>query len=76
MADTEARTEFMIAALLLIVMPVVFLLGLGSLVVLMFVLGIDPAGRVMITGAAIWGVVVTIALLVVARRMTRRPAQS
>lgn len=76
MADIEARTEFMIAALLLIVMPVVFLLGLGSLVVLMFVLGIDPAGRVMITGAGIWGVVVTIALLIVARRMTRRSAQS
>ena len=75
MADTERRTEFMIAALLLIVMPVVFILGLASLVVLLVVMGIDPAGRVMIIGGVIWSVVVLIALLVVAKRMTRRSAQ-
>ena len=75
MADTETRAEFMIAALVLIVMPVVFLLGLGSLIVFLLLLGIDPAGRVMIVGAAIWGLLVLIVLLVVAKRMTRRPAQ-
>ena len=75
MADTERRTEFMIAALLLIVMPVVFVLGLASLVVLLVVMGIAPAGPVMIIGGVIWSVVVLIALLVVAKRMTRRSPQ-
>ena len=65
----------MIAALLLIAMPVVFVLGLASLVVLLVVMGIDPAGRVMIIGGVIWSVVVLIALLVVAKRMTRQSAQ-
>ena len=71
MADTDARTAFIIAALVLMVMPIVYMLGLAAAMLAMQFTPLRDASGFMLAFAIVWGFVVLVAILVAARRITR-----
>ena len=71
MADTDARTAFIIAALVLMVMPIVYMLGLAAAMLAMQFTPLRDASGLMLGFAIVWGLVVLVAILVAARRISR-----
>ena len=71
MADTDARTAFIIAALVLLVMPIVYMLGLAAAMLAMQFTPLRDARGFMLAVAVVWGLVVMIATLLAARRLSR-----
>jgi hypothetical protein len=71
MADTDARTTFIIAALVLLVMPIVYMLGLAAAMLAMQFTPLRDASAFMLAFAIVWGIVVMIAILLAARRLSR-----
>ena len=75
MSESETRAAFMTAALVLLVMPIVYMIGLAAA---MLILQITPWGEmseVMFGLAIVWGVVVLAGVLVAARRLNRGSAR-
>lgn len=70
-ADTDARTAFIIAALVLLVMPIVYMLGLAAAMLAMQFTPLRDASGFMLAFAIVWGLVVMIAILLAARRLSR-----
>jgi hypothetical protein len=75
MADTDARVAFITAALVLLVMPMIFAVGLVSLLLIMRVAGMEEAPSLMLAASVVWGIIVIVGVLMVARRMIRRSAR-
>jgi len=75
MSDTDARAAFMTAALVLLVMPIIFVVGLASLMLVVRITGMDEPNRLMLAVAIAWGVLVIAGVLMVARRLNRRSAR-
>ena len=74
-SETETRAAFITAALVLLVMPLVYVIGLA---LAMLILQITPWGEMkeVVFGLAIvWGVVVLVGMLIAARRLNRRSAR-
>jgi hypothetical protein len=71
MADTDARTAFIIAALVLLVMPIVYMLGLAAAMLAMQFTPLRDASAFMLAFAIVWGIVVMIAILLAAKRLSR-----
>ena len=74
MSDQETRVAFITAAVVLLVMPLIFVLGLGSLMLAMRASGLEGSGRTMLAFASVWGVIVSVGALLMARRLIRRSA--
>ena len=75
MSESETRAAFMTAALVLLVMPIVYVIGLAAT---MLILQITPWGEmreVMFGFAIVWAVVVMTGVLVAARRLNRPSAR-
>jgi hypothetical protein len=75
MPESEPHAAFMTAALVLLVMPIVYAIGLAAT---MLLLQITPWGgmrAVMFGVAIIWGVVVMTGVLIAARRLNRPSAR-
>jgi len=76
MSERETRAAFITAALVLLVMPFVYVIGL-ALTILM--LQFTPWGNmreVMFGSAIVWGIVVIAGILIAARRLHRRSAKA
>jgi hypothetical protein len=71
MADTETRAAFIIAALVLLVMPIVYMMGLASAMLMTQFTPLRDARGFMLAFAVVWGLVVLVAILLVARRLSR-----
>ena len=74
-SETETRAAFITAALVLLVMPLVYVIGLA---LAMLILQITPWGdtkEVMFGLAIVWAVVVMAGVLIAARRLHRRSAR-
>lgn len=71
MADTDPRAAFIIAALVLLPMPIVYMLGLAAAMLLMQFTPLRDASGFMLAFAVLWGLVVLIGILLVARRLSR-----
>jgi hypothetical protein len=75
MSESETRAAFITAALVLLVMPLVYVIGLA---IAMLILQLTPwrdRSDVMFGLAIVWGVVVMAGVLVAARRLNRRSAR-
>ena len=74
MSESETRAAFLTAALVLLVMPIVYVLGLASA---MLILQTTPwRDMVAMFGFAIvWGIVVLAGVLITARRLNRPSAR-
>ena len=71
MSESETRAAFMTAALVLLVMPIVYVIGLaGAMLILQNTPWRDMSG-VMFGYAIIWGIVVLAGVLLAARRLNR-----
>ena len=71
MSESETRAAFITAALVLLVMPLVYVIGLA---ISMLLLQLTPWGdrrEVMFGFAIVWGVVVMAGVLIAARRLNR-----
>jgi hypothetical protein len=76
MSESETRAAFMTAALVLLVMPFVYVIGLA---VTMLTLQFTPwrnMREVMFGSAIVWGIVVIAGILIGARRLHRRSAKT
>jgi uncharacterized protein YebE (UPF0316 family) len=74
-SESETRAVFLTAALVLLVMPMVYVIGLA---LAMLILQLTPWGeeREVIFGYAIvWGIVVMTGVLIAAKRLNRRSAR-
>jgi hypothetical protein len=71
MADTDARTAFIIAALVLLVMPIVYMLGLAAAMLAVQFTPLRDSSGFMLAVAVVWGLVVMVAILLAARRLSR-----
>jgi hypothetical protein len=56
-------------------MPIVFVLGLASLMLVMRAAGLFEMGRLMVALSLVWGLFVTTVVLLVARRVIGRSAR-
>lgn len=74
MEETEARAAFITAALVLLVMPLVYIMGLAVLFLAVSVSPWSETRLVMVIAAVVWGLIVIVSMLVVARRLIRRSA--
>jgi hypothetical protein len=75
MSESEARAAFMTAALVLLVMPIVYVIGLAGTILLLQITPWGDMREVMFGVAIIWGVVVMSGVLVAARRLNRPSAR-
>ena len=75
MPESENRAAFLFAAVVLLVMPIVFVLGLASLMLVMRAAGLFEMGRLMVAISLVWGLFVTTVVLLVARRVIGRSAR-
>ena len=74
-SESETRAAFITAALVLLVMPLVYVIGLASA---MLILQLTPWGEdreVMFGYAIVWGIVVMAGVLIAAKRLNRRSAR-
>jgi hypothetical protein len=76
MSETENRVAFVTAAVVLLVMPLIFAAGMASLMLLMRATGMDGSGGIMLAFAVGWGLIVIVGALIVARRLSRRSARA
>jgi hypothetical protein len=75
MDDTDARAAFITAALVLLVMPRMYIMGLAALFLVVSVSPWSFTRGLMVIVAVVWGLIVIVSLLMVARRLTRRSAR-
>jgi hypothetical protein len=76
MSEQETRVAFITAAVVLLVMPLFFVLGLASLMLAMRASGLEGSGRTMLALAIVWGAMVIVGALMMARRLIRRSART
>jgi hypothetical protein len=76
MSENETRAAFIAAAVVLLVMPMVFVMGLASLMLMMRAAGVVEMGRSMLVISVVWGVVVMAGALLLTMRLIRRSARS
>ena len=74
MDETDARTAFITAALVLLVMPLMYIMGLAALFLVVSVSPWSITRGLMVIVAVVWGLIVIVSMLMVARRVTRRSA--
>jgi len=74
MSERETRAAFMIAALVLLVMPMVYVIGLAAAMLILQITPWREMSEVMFGFAIVWGVVVMAGVLIAARRLDRRSA--
>ena len=75
MSESETRAAFLTAALVLLVMPIVYVIGLASAMLLWQITPWGEMRGVMFGFAIVWGVVVMAGVLVAARRLNRPSAR-
>ena len=75
MDETDARTAFITAALVLLVMPLMYIMGLAALFLVVSVSPWPFTRGLMVTVAVVWGLIVIVSMLMVARRLTRGSAR-
>ena len=71
MAESETRAAFIIAGLVLLVMPIVYMMGLAAAMLMMQFTPLGDARGFMLAVAIVWGVVVLAGILIVAKRLSR-----
>lgn len=74
MSESDTRAAFMTAAVVLLVMPIVFVIGLAAALLILQITPWRDMSEVMFGLAIVWGIVVMAGVLVAARRITRRSA--
>jgi hypothetical protein len=75
MAESETRAAFIMAALVLLVMPIVYVLGLAGAMLIVQLTSWREASSVMFVFAVVWGLVVLVGILIAARLIHRRSAR-
>jgi hypothetical protein len=78
MAESETRAAFIMAALVLLVMPIVYVLGLAGAMLIVQLTSLTSwreASSVMFVFAVVWGLVVLAGILIAARLIHRRSAR-
>lgn len=75
MSESETRAAFITAALVLLVMPLVYVIGLAISMLLLQLTPWRDMREVMFGFAIVWGLVVMAGVLVAARRLNRRSAR-
>ncbi|HEY1305155.1 MAG TPA: hypothetical protein VGF24_16475 [Vicinamibacterales bacterium] len=77
MPDSKPPTAFIVAGLVLLVMPLLIALGIGVLGLAAGMPDSDPrVSRVMLTGFLVWIVVVVLAVAVFLTKLLRRQSRS
>ena len=71
MADTEPRAAFIIAGLVLLVMPFVYMIGLAAAMLTTQFMPQRDARGFLFSFAVVWGLVVVAGILLVAKRLSR-----
>jgi thiol:disulfide interchange protein len=71
MAETEARAAFIIAGLVLLVMPIVYMMGLVAAMLMTQLTPLGESRGFMLAVAVVWGLVVLAGILIVAKRLNR-----
>jgi hypothetical protein len=71
MSDTDPRAAFVIAGVVLLVMPFIYMMGLAGAMLMAQFAPVDNARGFMLAFAVVWGLVVVAAVLLVARRLSR-----
>jgi hypothetical protein len=75
MSEAETRAAFLTAALVLLVMPIVYMIGLAAAMLVLQVTPWREASGAMLAFAVVWGVIVMAGVLIAARRLNRRSAR-
>jgi thiol:disulfide interchange protein len=73
MAETETRAAFLIAGLVLLVMPIVYMMGLAAAMLMTQLTPLRDARGFLLAVAIVWGLVVLAGILIVAKRLSRSP---
>jgi hypothetical protein len=72
MPESETRAAFIIAALVLLVMPIVYVIGLAGAMLIVQLTSWREASGAIFVFAVLWGVVVLAGILSAARQIHRR----
>jgi hypothetical protein len=75
MPESETRAAFIIAALVLLVMPIVYVIGLAGAMLIVQLTSWREASGAIFVFAVVWGVVVLAGILIAARQIHRRSAR-
>lgn len=75
MSESETRAAFITAAVVLLVMPIVFVIGLAAALLILQITPWRDMMPVMFGLAIVWGIIVMAGVLVAARRINRRSAR-
>lgn len=75
MSESETRAAFLTAALVLLVMPIVYVIGLASAMLILQTTPWRDMSVVMFGFAIVWGIVVLAGVLITARRLNRPSAR-
>jgi hypothetical protein len=75
MSESETRAAFITAALVLLVMPMVYVIGLASAMLILQTTPWRDMSNVMFGFAIVWGLVVLAGVLLAARRLNRPSAR-
>ena len=75
MAESETRAAFIMAALVLLVMPIVYVLGLAGAMLIVQLTSWREGSDVLFVFAVVWGLVVLAGILIAARQIHRRSAR-
>ena len=76
MSESETRAAFITAALVLLVMPFVYVIGLALSVLMLQFTPWRNIREVMFGFAIVWGIVVIAGILIAARRLHRHSAKA
>jgi hypothetical protein len=71
MADTEPRAAFIIAGVVLLVMPFVYMIGLAAAMLMTQFTPLRDARGFLFSFAVVWGLIVLAGILLVAKRLSR-----
>ena len=75
MSESETRAAFLTAAIVLLVMPIVYMIGLASAMLILQFTPWREMSAVMFGFAIVWGIVVLAGVLLAARRLHRPAAR-
>ena len=75
MSESETRAAFLTAALVLLVMPIVYLIGLAGAMLILQTTPWRDMSNVMFGFAIVWAIVVMAGVLLAARRLNRPSAR-
>jgi prepilin signal peptidase PulO-like enzyme (type II secretory pathway) len=75
MSESETRAAFLTAAIVLLVMPIVYMIGLASAMLILQFTPWREMSAVMFGLAVVWGIVVLAGVLIAARRLHRPAAR-